>query len=80
MPNTFGSVKGERFFQLSITSSQLKGIFVTKKTYTVDDVKLQGIAIDQGLFKNRLFLSTKHTGTWLSVQSTMIIGTVPVAT
>ena len=46
----------------------------------VNDAKIRGIVNDQGNFEKRLFLYAHHTGSWLSVWSTIVNGIVPTTT
>ena len=43
-------------------------------------VKLRRIINDEGNFDKRVFLGSKYTAYWLSVQGTTVIGTVITAT
>ena len=51
-----------------------------KYQYVANYVKLWGIVSNKGAFNKRLFLHFKHTGAWMSVQSTTLMGTVLAAT
>ena len=78
-----GAVIGEHEFSTADHIQAIKGDrrYGRKYWYVANDnAKLQGISINQFAFKKRLFLCTKHTGTWLIVWGTMVTITVIAAT
>ena len=77
-----GAVLGKRDFSTSdrlwvLKEERRDG---KKDWYYANDLKLRGILNDQDSFNKCLFLLSNHTVSWLRVQITTVIGTVPVET
>ena len=45
----------------------------------MNDAKIRGVVNDQGRLEKIIFLRAKYTGSWMSVQGTMVTGTVLTA-
>ena len=79
--NLIGEVTGVREFSTTdhlqaVNEEMLDG----KKDWDdANDSKLKVIVNDQGDVEKILFLRTKYTGSWMSVQGTMVTGTVLTA-